>query len=99
PTPAMPADHRLRLHDPQLTSPSLRPEPPHPDPKDPIPVAQTRLWLATKGHLELVAQDQVLERKVLVGNDSNQQEREASSRGSPAPAREHIRGGHAKVCT
>jgi hypothetical protein len=47
PTPWMPADHRLRLHDPHLTSPSLRPEPPHPDPKDPIPVAQTRLWLAT----------------------------------------------------
>jgi hypothetical protein len=39
PTPSMPADHRLRLHDPQLTSPSLRPEPPHPDPEDSIPVA------------------------------------------------------------
>ena len=63
----MPADHRLRLHDPQLTSPSLRPEPPDPDPKDPIPVAQTRLWFAPKQHLELMSQDQILERKVLAG--------------------------------
>ena len=60
----MPADHRLRLHDPQLTSPSLRPEPPHPDPKDPVAVVQTRLWLTAKEHLELVLQDQILERKV-----------------------------------
>jgi hypothetical protein len=60
----MPADHRLGLHDPQLTSPSLRPEPPHPDPKDPVAIVQTRLWLAAKEHLELVSQDQILERKV-----------------------------------
>jgi hypothetical protein len=56
-----------------LTSPSLRPEPPHPDPKDSIPVVQTRLWLATKEHLELVSQDQILG-----GNDSNQKGREAA---------------------
>src|SRR5579859_4645093 len=67
PTSSMPADHRFRLHDPQLTSPSLRPEPPHPDPKDSIPVVQTRLWLAKKEHLELVSQDQILERKVSEG--------------------------------
>src|SRR5665213_646540 len=65
PTPSMPADHRLRLHDPQLTSPSLRPEPPQPDPKNSIPVVQTRLWLATKEHLELLSQDQILECKIL----------------------------------
>jgi len=63
----MPADHRLRSHDLQLTSPSLRPEPPHPDPKDPVPLAQARLWLAAKEHLELVSQDQILERKLLAG--------------------------------
>src|SRR6266571_8581184 len=74
PTPAMPADYRLRLHDPQLTSPSLRPEPPHPDPKDPIPVPQTRLWLAAQEDLELVAQDQVLERKVLAGTTAINQD-------------------------
>jgi hypothetical protein len=38
---------------------------------------QTQLWLAPKEHLELVSQDQILERKVLAGttainNDSNQ---------------------------
>jgi hypothetical protein len=63
----MPADHRLRLHDPQVTSPSLWPELPHPDPEDPIPVAQARLWLAPQQHLELVSQEQVLERKALLG--------------------------------
>src|SRR5713101_10097277 len=60
PTPAMPADHRLRLHDPQLTCPSVWPQPPYPDPKDPVPVVQARLWLAAKEHLELVSQDQIL---------------------------------------
>jgi hypothetical protein len=63
----MPADHCLRLHDPQLASPSLRPEPPHPDQENPVSVAQARLWLAAKEHLELGSQDQVLERKVLAG--------------------------------
>jgi len=79
------ADHRLRLHDPQLTSPSLPPEPPHPDPKDSIPVAQTQLWLAAKEHLELVSQDQILERKVLAGTttinkDAKQHQEEAQHR-------------------
>jgi len=84
----MPADHRLRLHDPQLTSPSLRPEPPHPDPKDPIPVAYARLWLAAKEHLELVSKDQILKRKVLVGttainkNAKQHQEEAQHRRGS-----------------
>ncbi len=32
------------------------PELPHPDPKHPIRVAQARLWLAAKEHLELVPQ-------------------------------------------
>jgi hypothetical protein len=81
----MPADHRLRLHDPQLTSPSLRPEPPHPDPKDSIPVVQTRLWLAPKEHFELVSQDQILERKILAGTtainkDAKQHQEEAQHR-------------------
>src|SRR6266571_9541467 len=67
PTPAMPADHRLRLHDPQFASPSLWPDPPHPDQKNPVSIAQARLRLTAKEHLELVSQDQVLERKVLAG--------------------------------
>src|SRR6266852_4186402 len=46
--------------------------------------------------VELVAQDQVLKRKV-GGHDSNQSGREAASRGSPAPAREHIRAGRRGV--
>ncbi len=81
----MPADHRLGLHDPQLSSPSLRREPPHPDPKDPVPVAQTRLWLAAKEHLELVSQDQILQRKVLpyttaINKDAKQHQEEAQHR-------------------
>jgi hypothetical protein len=94
----MPADHRLRLHDPQLASPSLRPKPPYPDQKNPVSLAQARLWLAAKEHLELVSQDQVLERKVLPGTTAINR-REATSRGSPAPAREHIRAGRAAVWT
>src|SRR5260370_5383207 len=67
PTPAMPADHRSGLRDPQVTRPTHRPEPTHPDPWDPVPVAQARLWLAAQQHLDLVSRDQVLERKVLAG--------------------------------
>src|SRR6266571_4988659 len=55
----MPADHRLRLHDPQFASPSLWPDPPHPDQKNPVSIAQARLRLTAKEHLELVSQDQV----------------------------------------
>jgi hypothetical protein len=81
----MPADHRLRLHDPQLASPPLWPEPPHPDQKNPVSAAQARLWLAAKEHLELVSQDQVLERKVLAGTtainkDAKQHQEEAQHR-------------------
>jgi len=32
PAPAMPADHRFRLHDPQVTSPPIRPKAPKPHP-------------------------------------------------------------------
>jgi hypothetical protein len=81
----MPADHCLRLHDPQLASPSLWPEPPHPDQKNPVSVAHARLWLAAKQHLELVSQDQVLKRKVLAGTtainkDAKQHQEEAQHR-------------------
>jgi len=81
----MPADHRLRLHDPQLMRPSVWPERPHPDPKDPVPVAQARLRLATKEHLELVSQDQILERKVSAGTtainkDAKQHQEKAQHR-------------------
>jgi hypothetical protein len=81
----MPADHRLWLHDPQVASPSLRPEPPHPDQKNPVSVAQARLWPSAKEHLELVSQDQVLERKVLAGTtainkDAKQHQKEAQHR-------------------
>lgn len=81
----MPADHRLRLHDSQLSAPSLRPEPPHPEPKDAIPVVQARFGLAAKEHLELMWQDQVLERKVLAGTtainkDAQQRQEEAHHR-------------------
>jgi hypothetical protein len=79
------AHHRLRLHDSQLPSPSLRPEPPHPDPQDPGPIAQARLWLAANEHLELVSQHQIFERKVSAGTkainkDSRQHHEEAQHR-------------------
>src|SRR5207245_9882133 len=74
PTLAMPADHCLRLHDLQLTFPSLRPAPTHPDPQDPVPVAQERLWLAAKQHLEVVSKEQVLECEVAAGATAINQE-------------------------
>ena len=85
PTLAMPADHCLRLHDLQLTFPSLRPEPTHPDPQDPVPVARGRLWLAAKQRLELVSRDEVLEGKVAAGTtainqDAKQHQEEAQHR-------------------
>ena len=81
----MPANHRLRLHDPQLASPSLWPEPPHPDQNNPVSVAQARLWLAAKEYIELVSQDQVLERQVLAGTkavnkDAKEHQEEAQHR-------------------
>ena len=60
---------------------------------------QTRRWLATKEHLELVSQDQILERKILAGTTAINEDAKQASRGGPAPAREHIRAGRAKVCT
>jgi len=46
---------------------------------------QTRLWLATKEHLELVSQNQILERKILAGTtainkDAKQHQEEAQHR-------------------
>jgi len=61
----MPADHGFRSNDPQVTGPPTRPNPPEPDPQDPIDIAQTRLRPGPRQHLELVAQDQILEDKAV----------------------------------
>ena len=58
---SMPADHRLRLDDPQLACPPVRPEAAKPDPQDPIPIAQTGLWPGALEHVKLVAKNEVLE--------------------------------------
>ena len=63
----MPADHRLRLDDPQLTCPPVWPEAAKPNPQDAIPIAQTRLWPAALEHVELVAKNEVLENQLLPG--------------------------------
>ena len=41
---------------------------------------QTRLWLATKEHLELVSQDQILERKILAGTTAIKRTRSSIKR-------------------
>jgi len=81
----MPASHRFRSNDPQVTSPPTRPNTHDPDPQGPIGIAQARLRLAAKQHLKLVSQDHVLERKVLLGTtainqDAKQHQEEAQHR-------------------
>jgi hypothetical protein len=81
----MPANHRFRPHDPQLTSPPSRPNTPEPDPRKPIGIAQMRLRPGPREHFELMAQDQILEDEVVAGatgtnKDAKEQIEEAHHR-------------------
>jgi hypothetical protein len=69
----MPAQDRLRLHDPKMLPPALRPEAAKPDPKDPIRCPEAGMRVGAQGDLKLMAEDQVLKREISArSNDSDE---------------------------
>ncbi len=66
----MPGQDRLRLHDMEMLSPTLRPEAAKPDPEDPIRTMKTGKRVGAHCDLELMAEDQVLESKIAGRSDA-----------------------------
>ncbi len=60
----MPAQNCLRLHDPKVLAPTCRPETAKPDPEDPIRTIKAGMRVGAQGDLELMPEDQVLEREI-----------------------------------
>ncbi len=60
----MPAQDRLRLHQTEVLSPTLRPEAAKPDPQGSIGSPEARMRIGAQRDLELMAEDQVLEREI-----------------------------------
>ncbi len=60
----MPAQDRLRLHDPKVLPPALRPEVAEPDSEDPIRTLEAGMRVGAQRDLELMPEDQVLEREI-----------------------------------
>jgi hypothetical protein len=82
----MPADHRLQLHNPQVTSPPSGHRFRSQTQRIRSALRRRGFWLAAKEHLELVPQDQILERKLVAGTtaihkDAKQHQDEAQRRG------------------
>ena len=67
----VPAQDRLRLHDPKVLVPALRPEVAKPDPEDSIRSAEAGMRVCAQGDLELVAEDQVLQRQIPAGSNGS----------------------------
>ncbi len=73
PTLPVPAQDCLRLHHLELPAPSLRPEMAHSDPQDSIRSPEPGMRVGAQSDLELMAEDQVLEREIPArANGSNQ---------------------------
>ena len=64
PTLPMPPQDALWLHDPEMLSPASRPEVTKPDPEDSITSAEVGMRVGAQGDLELMPEDQVLERQI-----------------------------------
>ncbi len=60
----MPSQDRLRLHQTEVLLPTVRPETAKPYPQDSIPSPEARMRIGSQRDLELMAEDQVLEREV-----------------------------------
>ncbi len=64
PTLPVPAQDRLRLHHMEVLSPILGPDMAKPDPENPIPRPEAGMRVGAQGDLEVMAEDQVLEREI-----------------------------------
>ncbi len=60
----VPAQDGLRLHNLEVPSPTLRPEMAQPDPQDSIRSLEAGMRVRTQRHLELMAENQVVEREI-----------------------------------
>lgn len=68
----MPAQDSLWLHDPKVLAPTCRPEVAKPDSEDPIRTMEAGMRVGAQGDLELMPEEQVLEREVAArSNGSN----------------------------
>jgi hypothetical protein len=60
----MPAQHGIRLHQTKVLAPTVRPEAAKPDPQNPIRSPDAGMRVGAQGDLELMAEDQVLQREI-----------------------------------
>ncbi len=67
----VPAQDRLRLHDPKVLPPALRPEVAKPDPEDSIRSPEAGMRVGAQRDLELMPEDQVLERQIPAGSNGS----------------------------
>ncbi len=73
PTLPVPPQDGVRLDDSEVVPPASRPEAAKPNPEDSIMTTEARIWVGAQRDLELMAEDQVLEREIPTrSNGSNE---------------------------